>query len=182
MEQARTSDAIIVENFDPDYLVFEAAANLQQAGLSARVLVPTAASRRDPLATNVLDRGIAELMARLARVQNPEIIPIREDIEPISLNSAYDIRDFLIKEHLRSVIVVAPAFRSRRSSLIYRAVLTPAGIQVYCMPVFSEHTPENWTATWHGIQDVTLQFMKLQFYRFNVLPLARMSHVAGRRE
>src|SRR5215831_11752946 len=57
------SDVILVENFDPDYLVFEGAASLQQAGLSARVLVPTAASRSDPHVVGVVDRGIAELMA-----------------------------------------------------------------------------------------------------------------------
>src|SRR5262245_21905638 len=35
-----TSDAILVENFDPDYLVFERATALRRAGLAARVLVP----------------------------------------------------------------------------------------------------------------------------------------------
>ena len=171
-EEVGPSDAILVENFDPNYLLFERAAALEKAGLSARVLVPTEASRLDPEVANTVSQGIAELMARVARVQNLKIIP-RRDIEPISLNVAYQIRDFLTKESLRSVIVVAPAFRSRRSSLVYRAVLRPAGIQVYCMPVLGGHTPENWTATWHGIEDVTEQFIKLQFYRFYVLPLAR---------
>jgi len=179
-EELGPSDAILVENLDQDYLVFEGAAVLQQAGLSARVLVPTVASRSNPRVANAVDRGIAELMARVARLQNPEIIPILEDIEPISLNSAYEIRDFLTKEHLRSVIVVAPAFRSKRSFLIYRAVLTPVGIQVYCVPVFGKHTPGNWTTTWHGIQDVMLQFVKLQFYRFDVLPRAATNHDTGR--
>jgi hypothetical protein len=171
-EEAGPSDAILVENFDPDYLVFERAATLQQAGFSARVLVPVEASRADPQEASAVDRGIAELIARVARVRNPEILPIRHDTEPISLNSAVEIRDFLARAHLGSVIVVAPAFRSRRSSLVYRTVLTPAGIRVYCAPVFGQHTLRNWTATWHGIQDVTLQFIKLQFYRLAVLPRA----------
>ena len=171
-EEVGPSDVILVENFDPNYLLFERAAGLEKAGHSARVLVPTEASRDDPAVADTVSQGIAELMARVARVHNLKIIPIR-DIEPISLNAAYQIRDFLTKERLRSVIVVAPAFRSRRSSLVYRAVLRPAGIQVYCMPVLGEHTPENWTATWHGIEDVTEQFVKLQYYRFYVLPLAR---------
>jgi hypothetical protein len=111
-------------------------------------------------------------MATVARVKNASIIPTW-DSEPITLNAAYQIRDFLARERLTSVMVVAPALRSRRSSLVYRAVLSPAGIQVRCVPVVGEHTPENWTATWHGIQDVTEQFIKLQYYRFYVLPLAR---------
>jgi hypothetical protein len=165
------SDVILVENFDPDYLVFESAATLQQAGLAARVLVPTAASRRDPAVVSVVDRGIAELMARVARVKDPEIIPVRHDAEPIGLNSTYDIRAFLTRERVKSVLVVSPAFRSRRSSLVYTKVLTPVGIEVHCLPVFGEHTPQNWTGTWHGLQDVALQFIKLQFYRFDVFGL-----------
>jgi hypothetical protein len=171
-EEVGPSDAILVENFDPHYVVFERAAGLQEAGFSARVLIPVEASRRDPREASAVDRGVAELMARMARVRNPEILPVRGDTEPISLNSALGIRDFLARGRLTSVIVVAPAFRSRRSSLVYRAVLEPAGVRVYCVPVFGQHTLRNWTDTWHGIQDVTLQFIKLQFYRLDVLPRA----------
>lgn len=163
------SDVILIENFDPNYLLFERAAALQRAGLAARVLVPTQASR-DPEVANAVSQGIAELMTRLARVQDVEIMPIRET-EPISLGAAYQIRDFLLQAHHGSVVVVTPGFRSRRSSLVYHAVLDPAGIRVYCQPVFGLKRPENWTETWHGIQEVTEQFLKLQFYRFYVLPL-----------
>ena len=171
-EEIAPSDAIVVENFDPDYLVFEEAATLQRAGLAQRVLVPTEASRDNPHAVSVVDEGIAEVMARVAHLRDPEIIPVREDLEPISLNAVYQIRHFLIKEHLRSVIVVAPAFRSLRSSLIYRAVLAPPGIQAHCVPVFGGHTLGTWSHSWHGIQDVGLQFIKLQYYRFYALPRA----------
>jgi len=166
-EEMGQSDGILVENFDPDYLLFERAAALHKAGFATRILVPTAASH-DPERPSPVSKGIVEVMSHVARMQEPEIIPIRE-IEPISLHAAYQIRDFLTREHLRSVIVVTPGFRSQRSSLVYHAVLDPAGIQVYCVPVFGQKTPENWTTTWHGIQDVTEQFLKLQFYRFHVL-------------
>ena len=169
-EDVGPSDVILVENFDPTYLLFERASALQKAGLSARVLIPTP-TPRDPKVANTVFEGFADVMARVARMQNFEIIPIRQ-MEPISLNTAYQVRDFLIKEQLSSVIAVTPGFRSRRSSLVYQAVLKPAGIQVYCMPVFGQHTPENWTDTWHGIQEVTEQFLKLQFYRFYVIPLS----------
>ena len=167
---ASECDVILVENFDPNYLLFERASALQKAGLSARVLIPTP-TPRDPEVANTVFEGFVEVMARVARVQNFEIIPIRQH-EPISLNTAYQVRDNLIKEHLSSVIAITSGFHSRRSSLIYHAVLKPAGIQVYCVPVFGYNTPENWTDTWHGIQEVTEQFLKLQFYRFYVLPLS----------
>jgi len=167
-EEIAQPDAILVENFDPDYRLFERVAALQREGLSARVLVPTRTASSDSDEANLLSRRIVELMAGLARVQNVEIVPIRE-IEPYSLNAAYQIRDFIIRSQVRSVLVIAPAFRSRRSSIVYRAVLQPAGIRVHCLPIFGPHTPENWTASWHGIQIVTEQFLKLQFYRLYVV-------------
>jgi hypothetical protein len=168
-ENIGRSDIILVENIDPDYLLFERAATLRNAGLASRVLVPVQVSHESERANSV-SVGIAELMARVAQVPAPEIMPIRAS-EPISLNAAYLIRDFLTREHLRIVIVVTPGFRSKRSSLIYQAVLARAGITVYCVPVFVGAALEDWTQSWHGIQEVSNQFFKLQFYRFYVLQL-----------
>jgi hypothetical protein len=162
------ADVILVENFDPHYLVFERAAELLNAGRAERVLVPTNASP-DPEKPNLVSAGIVELMAGVARLPAPEILPIRYE-EPVSLNAAYQIRGFLQKEGAKSVIVVAPGFRSRRSLLVYASVFEEAGIEVSCSPVFGLHTPKNWTHTWHGIQDVVLQYAKLQYYRLYVLP------------
>jgi hypothetical protein len=167
-EQAlRRSDAIVVENFDPNYLVFERAAALHTAGWAPRVFVPVQASR-DPARPSAVSKGIAELMARVAHLKAWEMIPIQES-EPISLHAALQVRDVFTKAGFTSVIIVTPGFRSRRSSLIYQTVLTPVGITVSCVPVFGQKTPQNWTTTWHGIQEVTEQFLKLQFYRFYVL-------------
>jgi hypothetical protein len=167
-EEMRPSDILLVEDFAVvGYRVFERAAALHQAGLAARVLIPTEASG-EPERANAVSQGIAELKARMARLPHPEILPIWMR-EPISLNAAYQIRDFLSKEHLKSVLVVTEGFRSQRSALVYHAVLDPAGIKVGCMPVFGQTTPKNWTKTWHGIEEVTKQFIKLQYYRFYVL-------------
>jgi hypothetical protein len=43
------------------------------------------------------------------------------------------------------------------------------------VPVLGEKTAKNWTKTWHGIQDVTEQWLKLQYYRFYVL-WGRLAH------
>lgn len=178
-EEVVSSDAIVVENFDPDYRLFERAASLQQRGMSARVLVPTAKVSRNSEETNLISREIAELMARVARVRDLEIVPIYE-IEPYSLNAAYQVRDFLVRQQVRSVLVLSPAFRSKRSSLVYDAVLGPTGIQVHCVAVFGQHTPANWTSTWHGIQIVTEQFIKLGYYRFYVVGRAGSRASRGR--
>jgi hypothetical protein len=166
-EEVAPSDLILVENFDPNYLVFERAAALQAAGLAPKALVPVQAL--DTGGPNLVSKGIAEVMARYARLGVWEALPIRE-VEPITLNAAAQLRDHLIRERVGSVILVTPGFRSRRSALAYRAVLGPAGIQVHCVPVFGLKTPESWNKTWHGVQEVAEGFVKLQYYRFYVLP------------
>jgi len=165
-EQVVPSGAILIENFDTDFALFEQARTLQRAGIASRIFVNVPGTG-DPLHLNEIFKGSAEVMARFADI-SIEVIPIRE-VEPISLNSARQIRDFLVKERVSSIAIVTPGFRSRRSINIYNAILLPAGITPHCIPVFGAVTPQNWTRTWHGIQDVVLQFLKLQYYRFYVM-------------
>jgi hypothetical protein len=175
--QPAPSDVILVENFDPNYRVFERAAALQAAGLAPRALVPVSAST-DLTVLDPVSLGIAELMARHARLGAWDVLPIRE-VEPITLNVATRLRDHLARNNVRSLILVTPGFRSRRSALAYQALLEPGGTRVHCVPVFGGQTPATWTRTWHGIQNVGGEFLKLQYYRFYVLPvLARTSHAA----
>jgi hypothetical protein len=162
------SDAILVENFDPDYLLFERATQLRRAGLAARVFVPigTDPSTQEP---NAVALGTAQVMATISRIGAIEIVPIRE-VEPITLNAARDVQRFLERERIHSVIVVTPLFRSRRSALVNAATLGRAGITVRCEPVQGSPGVNTWTRTWHGIQDVVQQWLKLQYYRLYVLP------------
>jgi hypothetical protein len=163
------SDALLLENFDPDDLVFKRASALLRAGLGSRVIVPV---RADPETgrTDVVAHGTAELMARIARTGSVEIVPVRH-VEPISLNTAYDLLSFLQRERIPSVTVLSPLFRSRRSALVYGAVFTSAGITVRCDPVQGTTGVTNWSNTWHGVQEVLEQWIKLQYYRLYVLPL-----------
>jgi hypothetical protein len=163
------SDAILIENFDPDYLLFERARMLRHDGLAERVLVPlpTNDSTQQP---NAVAQSIAHTMAELSRIGTVEMVPIRL-VEPISLNAAHDIRRFLEHEAIRSIIVVTPLFRSRRSALVYHTALDRAGVAVRCEPVARTRGTEDWTGTAHGIQDVFEQWAKLQYYRWYVLPV-----------
>ena len=161
------SDAILIENFDPDYRLFERARDLRADGQASRILVPVRTGAGEPL--NAVAVGIADVMARISRIGVIEFVPIRE-VEPISLNAAHDIRRFLTQRGIGSLILVTPAFRSRRSQLVYDAAVAPSGIRVSCEPVFGERHTESWTASWHGIQGVTEQWLKLQYYRLYVLP------------
>jgi hypothetical protein len=169
-------DAILVDDLDPNYLLFERAASLHAAGLGSTVLVTLDAPSFDE---SSVATGVVEVMARVARLTDLETIPFQES-EPISLNAAYQVRESLTKRHIHSVVVVTPGFRSRRSSLVYGAVLGRAGIKAYCVPVFGMHTPETWAKSWHGIQEIVEQFVKLQYYRFYVLPVEFLKHSTER--
>jgi len=164
----QSSDAILVDNFDPDYLLFERARELRSAGVASRVLVPVTV---DPGtgAPNAVAVAITKALAELSRVGAIEQVPIRQ-VEPITLNAARDIHQYLSKAHIRSVSVVTPLFRSRRSALIYGATLGRAGIRVGCVPGAGPHEVGTWVKTWHGIQNVLEQWIKLQYYRLYVLP------------
>jgi hypothetical protein len=171
------SDLILLENFDPNYILFEHAAELEKAGLAPRTLVPVRASR-DPAVASPIFSGFAEIMARYARLNTWDVVPIQE-IEPIRLNAALQIRERLDRDHVRSVILVAGGFQSRRTFLVYRSVLNDAGIQLRCDPVFGQTKPEHWTATWHGMQEVAEEFVKLQYYRLYVLPFTARGSSSG---
>src|SRR5437867_5549222 len=89
-ESLAPSDAMLVENFDPNYLLFERAAALEKDGLAPLTLVPVETSREVNVA-NPVSIGIADVMARQARLRRwrPILISITE---PISLNAALQIR------------------------------------------------------------------------------------------
>jgi hypothetical protein len=161
------ADALLIDYLDPDLSLFGRASQLQGAGLSSRVIAPVDV---DPTTGSIstVAQAVIEVQARQARIDNLRTVRA-SDVEPYSLNTAFHIRQFAQENGIASVIVVTPAFRSKRSMMIYAAVLNRAGVSTQCAPVF-RRTVQGWTQTWHGIQDVTLQFMKLQYYRWYVLP------------
>ena len=67
------------------------------------------------------------------------------------------------------MIIVSPKFRSERSYRIYHNVLKPQGIGIQCVPTADTKSSENWWHTWHGIQEVFLEYSKLLYYRVCVL-------------
>jgi hypothetical protein len=167
------SDVALVENFDPSYPLFQAAATLESAGIARRVLVPVD-FLREPDIANPFSQGMAELMARRAGIKHWDMLTVRYT-EPISLNAAVQIQRRLAADNARSMVVVTPGFRSRRAALVYRTVFEGSGIQVRCAPVFTPGSAERWMDSWHGIWNVGEQFVKLQYYRFYVLPFASPS-------
>jgi hypothetical protein len=162
-----SAEAVLVENFEIEYPLFEEAARIQRSK-PTRILVPVPASA-NTAEPNLISVRIVDVMASVARLQAVETIPVIES-EPVVLHTAYAVRRFLRNEHIHSVAIVAPAFRSARSALVFKRVFGEAGIAAACVPVLRNTAPYTWADSWHGIQQVTEQFAKLQYYRFYVLP------------
>jgi hypothetical protein len=131
-------------------------------------LIPVVANK-ETLAPRPIEQSFVEIMSRNAGVDQYEIVPVRH-VEPIALNVALQVADFLGRNGMRSVIVVAPGFRSARSFLVYERVLASRGIRVQCFAARTSVGVKDWWRTRHGIQGVGLEFVKLLYYRFWIMP------------
>src|SRR5262249_25504146 len=68
------SDALLVENFDSDYLIFKRAESLRQAGLAPRVLVPVETDSPIP-ELNAVALAIVDVMVKVSGLANADIVP-----------------------------------------------------------------------------------------------------------
>jgi len=167
------SDATVIDNVDHDYLLFARSKQLLARGLARDVVVPI--MRRPAIDEPIeVTLGTVQLMCRIAGLQSCEIFETALE-EPISLNLARAVARELEARSIRSVLLVTPGFRSQRALEVYAATFGPAGVAVRCQPVFGAVDSTNWFETAHGVQNVSLQFLKLWYYRILVLPQARVA-------
>lgn len=162
------SDAVIIENFDPNYLLFEETSKLVKAGQASRVFVPVSINGSGT-GPNRVNQEFVEVMCRISRIGGGCELILIDETEPIRFNAAQQIKNHLQDKGVQSVIVVSPGFSSRRSFLVYQSVFESTDIEVWCLPVFGDRNPANWADTWHGVQEVFLEFGKLWYYRLIVL-------------
>jgi hypothetical protein len=123
------SDIVILDHYDVDYLVFETGASLIQDGLAQEAIIPCMI-HGGPTNLNVVSQGIIDVMTGLSRLEPTRIVPVALE-EPYTLNFARQMSGTLVERNIESVIIVSPAFRSRRSVLVYESVRHPLGIRVY---------------------------------------------------
>jgi hypothetical protein len=166
-ESIGASDLILIDNVEPNYLLFERAQRLQSQGLAEIVLIPILNSGKSGQPA-LVSLGIVDVMCRISMLRNCTTFeaPGRE---PISLNVAKRSAEEIKSRSARTVIIVTDGLRSRRAAEIYLHVLKPLGIAAHFQPVFGPHTPGNWFASWHGMQEIGLQLGKLWYYRLAVL-------------
>lgn len=166
--QTEKPDLILIDNLDTNFQLFEKASYLQKRGVGKRVLVPVAVFSGDIQTPATWGREIAETLIRLAHLDSVELLPVGV-AEPITRNVAYEVGSYLKRTEVSRVLILTSGFKSKRIHLIFKKALSEVGIETYCLPVWGSQRPETWANTWHGIQEVLLQYAKLVYYRLWVL-------------
>jgi hypothetical protein len=157
------ADAVVIDNVQPNYLLFERAQRIQADGLARLVLLPIPAVLQDGTPSDVYV-GFMEVMCRIARVA--ECTPFTAPgYEPISLTVAEGVARESQLRGVRSILLVSSKLRSRRTEAIFKQVLDRRGVRVLCQPVAGTYSTRDWFKTTHGVQDFVLQFGKLWYYR-----------------
>ncbi len=70
-------DLILIDNLDPNYLLFEKAGDMKRRGLNTYVLVPVSASGQDPERPGLVARKIVEAMIEVAHLDWVELLHIQ---------------------------------------------------------------------------------------------------------
>ena len=83
---------------------------------------------------------------------------------PITLKEAEVVLGALSKENIKSAILLAPGFHTRRSYLAYQYVGIPLQIKIFPSACFSEYQLDNWWVQEFGVRDFTYELLKLVHY------------------
>lgn len=165
-DQLSPSDIIFVLNGDPNTRPFEAA-RLWRAGFSPRVVIARAADSalsRAGVVPNTTDLCISAL-------EHSDVPPsyISQITSARGVTSTFDearlLRDFVIENGIRRVIVVTSTFHTRRARWIISKELrgTPASLLMW--PVGDPKYDEgNWWREEDGLIAVQNEYLKLLYY------------------
>jgi uncharacterized SAM-binding protein YcdF (DUF218 family) len=109
----------------------------------------------------------------LLLVKNLQNLKIRRDqfliIEvptshPITLTEARIVLANLSSQGVKSAILVAQGFHTRRSFWAYKQTGLPLGIEVIPFPYFTDYRNENWWQRADGFKGFFSEYMKLFYY------------------
>jgi len=107
-----------------------------------------------------LARKLDGLGLRADRIQWIEV-PVDH---PATLREAQFVVSVLRKDGVRSAILLADGFHTRRSYWAYKEAGSPLAIEIIPCPYFTSFRNENWWRTTDGIRAFTTQFAKYFYY------------------
>ena len=83
---------------------------------------------------------------------------------PITLTEAQTVLPILSRSGVKSAILLAEGFHTRRSYWAYKKVGLPLGIKIIPCPYFMKYQIENWWTKMKGASDFAYELSKLFFY------------------
>lgn len=89
------------------------------------------------------------------------VTPIRS---PVTLKEAKTVLDDLSQDHIKSAILLAPSFHTRRSYLAYQYVGEPLQIKIYPMACFTDFHQDKWWTDETGLRNFGVESIKLVYY------------------
>jgi hypothetical protein len=91
------------------------------------------------------------------------IIKVPRD-HPITLTEARIVLTDLSQNGVKSAILVAEAFHTRRSYWAYKQVGLPLGIEIIPLPYFTRYRNENWWQKTEGLRGFFWESIKFSYY------------------
>jgi hypothetical protein len=163
-----TADVVILEGADYINTGFiKAGMDLLSSGKAKRIIVVIhriAPSHRpfgingdypDVVRQKLKDTGLKQQEFKVI------VAPIRN---PVTLKEAKTVMDDLSQDHIKSAILVAPSFHTRRSYLAYQYVSEPLQIKIYPMACFTDFRQDRWWTDEAGLRDFGVESIKLGYY------------------
>jgi len=83
---------------------------------------------------------------------------------PYTYNKSSVIVDSLKKYGYNKVLILTNAFHSKRTLSVYRKLLLPYGINVFCSVYYTDYNSSDWWNSAEGVRNIVSEYLKLVYY------------------
>lgn len=164
------ADAAIVEgNEFIDGNAMMSGMNLLLSGKVKRIIIVLhqlpPSQRPFTLKEDYPDRVKKEMIALGLKESNFRIV-VTPFHHPITLTEAREVLEIIPKmgTDIKSAILLAQGFHTRRSYLIYQYLCVPHQIKIFPSACFNSYQLDNWWSQESGIRDFAMEYLKLVYY------------------
>jgi hypothetical protein len=166
-EGAGNADAIIVENSEVIRAKgVETGRDLLSSGRANRLVIVYQNSENERIFDRPSDYSLL-LTKKLEplgfKKEHIQVIEVPTE-HPITLTEARTVLSNLSKSGVKSAILLAEGFHTRRSYWAYKQVGAPLGIKIIPCPYFTKYQHANWWTKTKGIHEFVFESLKLIYY------------------
>ncbi|TGN18416.1 hypothetical protein [Leptospira idonii] len=158
------SDVAVLEtNPFPSKKFLKSVAILFQKQTFSKLILVIREDKSDNALFSVQERE-TKLISYLATLNLPQTSVQVLKISPSKLGDTDEVAKNVLKiavsENLKSILILAREYESKRMLKIYQKNLASLPLQISAYPFASENTPSNWFLSEEGFREVSLEFLK----------------------